>query len=120
MWYMNPSRSKKNKIYSNRIRKYLDQIKWKSELACRKSGTCKYWGRVGGCPSIYRVCINYFTISETYCEKMKQDSPSDISDLTLNCRSSESKRANAVAMICHQRHYSQENGDTSAERKCVL
>jgi hypothetical protein len=27
MWYMNPSRSKKNKIYSNRIRKYLDQIK---------------------------------------------------------------------------------------------
>lgn len=27
MWYTNPSRSNKRKMYSNRIRKYLNQIK---------------------------------------------------------------------------------------------
>jgi hypothetical protein len=37
--------------------------------------------------------------------------------LDCNCQRFESKIAHTVAMICHQGHYSQENGDTSAKSK---
>lgn len=58
-----------------------------------------------------------FSISETYRELIKQDSPSEITDLAIKYRSFESKRANAAALMCHQRHCRQQNGDTSAGRK---
>jgi hypothetical protein len=45
-------------MYSNRIRKYLDKIKWKSQVFCRKSDTSKRCEAWRGLASICRVRTN--------------------------------------------------------------
>jgi hypothetical protein len=56
-----------------------------------------------------------FTVSEMYCEAIRQDAMSEHSDIQYDCQSFESKRAHAVAMICRLRQCSHENGDTCTE-----
>jgi hypothetical protein len=60
------------------------------------------------------------TISKIYCEIIRQDNRTELSDIRLNCRIFKSKGAHGVATGCRQVRCSQEMATPSHKAECVL